>query len=85
MNAAEMLHLMRERGIDDEHISPMRHCGIVLDSWLHGFDDAAEAVRETVDLISHHPLMASDVRTAGYIIDSETGLLTPIDQDSDKK
>ena len=39
MDAGEMLHLMKERGIDDEHISLMRHCGIDLDSWLHGFDD----------------------------------------------
>ena len=39
MDSAEMLDLMRERGIDEEHISLMRHCGIDLDSWLHGFDD----------------------------------------------
>ncbi len=34
MNAAEMLHLMRERGVSEEHISLMRHCGIDLDSRL---------------------------------------------------
>lgn len=78
MNAGEMLHLMRERGISREHIDLMRHCGIDLDSWLHGFDDTSESVRETVDLISHHPLMASDVRVAGYIMDSETGALTAL-------
>ncbi len=76
MNAEEMLHLMRERGIDDEHISMMRHCGIDLDKWLHGFTDTAEAIAETVDLIRNHPLMPRDVRTAGYIMDSETGLLS---------
>ena len=36
-------------------------------------------VNETVDLISRHPLMVSDVNVAGYIMDSETGLLTKID------
>lgn len=75
MDAEEMLHLMRSRGIDDEHISLMRHCGIDLNSWLHGFTDTADAVNETVDLIRNHPLMAKDVRVAGYIIDSTTGLL----------
>ena len=75
MNAKEMLHLMRERGVDEEHISLMRHCGIDLDSWLHGFDDGEAAVRETVDLIRNHPLMAKDVRVAGYIMDSVTGKL----------
>ncbi|MBD5356371.1 MAG: carbonic anhydrase [Bacteroides sp.] len=75
MNAEEMLHLMRERGVDDEHISLMRHCGIDLDKWLHGFTDTADAVNETVDLIRNHPLMAKDVRVAGYIMDTLTGQL----------
>ena len=78
MNAAHMLHLMRQRGVSDEHISLMRHCGIDLDSWLHGFDDTAEAVRQTVDLISHHPLMAPDVNIGGYVIDTDTGALEVI-------
>ena len=51
MDAGEMLHLMKERGIDDEHISLMRHCGIDLDSWLHGFDDTPSAILETIDMM----------------------------------
>lgn len=78
MKAEEMLELMRKRGVDEEHISLMRHCGIDLDGWLHGFDDTEKAIAETVDLISRHPLMAKDVRISGYIMDSTTGALTPI-------
>ncbi|MCF0172928.1 MAG: carbonic anhydrase [Bacteroidales bacterium] len=78
MDAAEMLHLMKERGVDEEHIQLMRHCGIDLDSWLHGFDDTESAVLETVDLVKNHPLMAKDVVVRGYIMDSTTGELTPI-------
>ncbi len=78
MNAAEMLQLMRERGINEEHIDLMRHCGIDLDSWLHGFDDSVDAVHETIDLISHHPLMATDVKVSGFIMDSHTGELTQV-------
>ena len=78
MNAEEMLHLMKERGVDEEHIQLMRHCGIDLDSWLHGFDDTKSAVLETVDLVKNHPLMAKDVVVRGYIMDSTTGELTPI-------
>lgn len=78
MNAAEMLETMRGRGVSDEHISLMRHCGIDLDEWLHGFEDTADAVTETVDLIRNHPLMAKDVRVAGYIMDSVTGQLEPL-------
>ena len=78
MDAGEMLHLMKERGIDDEHISLMRHCGIDLDSWLHGFDDTPSAILETVDLISNHPLVPKDVIVRGYMMDSVTGQLNPI-------
>lgn len=78
MDAEHMLSLMRNRGIDEEHISLMRHCGIDLNSWLHGFNDTSDAVAETVDLIRNHPLMASDVCVNGYIMDSETGELKSI-------
>lgn len=78
MNAAEMLELMHSRGIDESHISLMRHCGIDLDSWLHGFENTSDAVAETVDLIANHPLMAPDVTVRGYIMDSVTGELNPI-------
>ena len=78
MDAGEMLHLMKERGIDDEHISLMRHCGIDLDSWLHGFDDTPSAILETIDLISNHPLVPKDVVVRGYMMDSVTGELTSL-------
>lgn len=78
MNSAHMLDLMRKRGIDEEHISLMRHCGIDLDSWLHGFDDTEAAVCETVDLVRNHPLMPRDVTVRGFIIDSYTGALSPL-------
>lgn len=75
MDADEMLHLMRERGVSDEHISLMQHCGIDLKRWLHGFDDTQTAVLETVDLISNHPLITKDITVRGYVMDSTTGLL----------
>ena len=39
MDADEMLSHMRSRGIPEEHITLMTHCGIDLKSWLHGFED----------------------------------------------
>lgn len=79
MDGEEMLHLMRSRGIDDEHISLMKHCGINLEQWLHGFDDVDEAVKETVDLVKNHPLMPADVTVRGYIMNSCTGLLSEVE------
>lgn len=76
MDSQEMLHLMRARGIDEGHISLMKHCGINLDEWLHGFEDTESAVNETVDLVKNHPLVPKDVVVKGYIMDSTTGELT---------
>lgn len=78
MDADEMLHLMRERGISEEHISLMEHCGIDLRGWLHGFEDTDEAVAETVELIHHHPLMPDGITVSGYVMDTDTGFLRPI-------
>ena len=78
MDADEMLRLMRRRGISEEHISLMEHCGIDLRSWLHGFEDTDAAVAETVDLVKKHPLMPAGVSVAGYVMDSYTGELRQI-------
>lgn len=78
MDANEMLHAMRERGISEEHINLMMHCGIDLKSWLHGFEDTPSAICETVDLIRNHPLVPADVIVSGYIMDSVTGELSRI-------
>ena len=80
MDGEEMLHLMRQRGVDDEHISLMKHCGIDLEKWLHGFDNVDEAVKETVDLVRNHPLMPADITVRGYIMDSTTGLLSEVNE-----
>ena len=79
MDSAEMLHLMKERGVPESNINLMKHCGIDLDSWLHGFDDTDEAIAETVDLIRNHPLMTHDITVRGYIMDSTTGHLRPLE------
>ncbi len=76
MNAEEMLHMMKERGVSEEHITLMKHCGINLKEWLHGFDDTDEAVKETVDLIANHPLMPpTGVNVQGFVMDTQTGEL----------
>lgn len=78
MDANEMIHLMKQRGIDEEHIQLMKHCGIDLQTWLHGFDNTETAVMETVDLVSNHPLVPKDIVVRGYIMDSVTGELKKI-------
>lgn len=78
MNAKEMLELMHMKGISKERINLMRHCGINLDNWLHGFDDGSKAIMETVDMVKNHPLLPKNVTVRGYIIETETGKLNEI-------
>ena len=81
MDSEVMLRHMRDRGINEEHISLMRHCGIDLNKWLHGFDDTDSAILETIDLVRNHPLMPKDVTVKGYIMDSTTGECRPLGED----
>jgi len=79
MDADEMLHLMKERGVNEDHIILMEHCGINLREWLHGFENTNEAVRETVDAIARHPLMPpTGVNVQGFIMDSVSGELSRV-------
>lgn len=81
MDANHMLQLMKEQGVSEEHITLMEHCGINLKEWLHGFEDTDKAVSETVDLISHHPLMPPyGISVGGFVMDSLTGRLRPIEK-----
>lgn len=83
MDADEMLHLMRSRGISEEHITLMEHCGINLRQWLHGFEDTEAAVAETVDLVKNHPLMPEGIAVGGYVMDSYTGELRGLQTEVD--
>lgn len=78
MNGAEMKRLMLERGIHQDVIDTIALCGIDLDHWLEGFHDTEDSVRNTINTISHHPLVPRDVNLHGYIIDSVTGKLTEV-------
>ena len=78
MNAEEMLHLIEKRGISKETISLVKNCGIDLEKWFKGFEDTPKVILESVELVKNHPFLPSDVKVAGYIMDSTTGKLTPL-------
>lgn len=74
-----MIHHMKERGISQESIDLMKYCGINFEEWLAGFETVEQSVRNTVDTIRNHPLIPSDIRIGGYVIDTVTGELTVLD------
>ena len=78
MNAEEMIHLMKKRGISPEAIEAVKKSGIDLNKWFEGFNECAQSVKDSVNLVKNHPFIPKDVNVAGYIIDSTTGKLSRI-------
>lgn len=78
MNADQMLKEMRHRGISDSTIDMVKRCGVDLQKWLSGFQETAQAVRDSVNLVKNHPLLPEDIKVEGFIMDSTTGEITPI-------
>ena len=75
MDVAEMEEKMMEAGIPEETFHNMRYYGIDFDQWMGGFDCVETSVRESVELLEHHPLIPDSVRIHGYVIDTATGEL----------
>lgn len=66
---------MKKQGINEEVFKMLNYSGIDLDNWLHGFDSVTDSIRESVDKIANHPLIADHIKVHGLIMDSETGEL----------
>lgn len=81
MDYKEMFRHMKERGIRQEAIEMMHYCGIDFESWLSGFDDVETSVKESVQLLNHHPLIPDDITIEGFVMDSVTGELTHVEID----
>jgi carbonic anhydrase len=79
VNAEAMIGHLVQRGVSQDHIDMMRYCGIDFEAWLRGFSCVEDSVAETVDLLRGHPLMPRDVVIRGYVIDTQTGALTPLE------
>ena len=79
INSNMMIGHMINRGVSEENIDIMKYCGIDFEKWLEGFDNVETSVHETVKFLKEHPLIPKDVRIAGYVMDSVTGELNPIE------
>ena len=55
MDGSEMLDMLVERGIDQQHIDIVRHSGIDLERWLGGFESVESSVHETVRRLKENP------------------------------
>jgi carbonic anhydrase len=74
----QILTLAHERGISHDTINTLRYAGIDFESWLKGFDNVEDSVRNTVSIIKNHPLLPKDVPVHGLVIHPDTGRLDMI-------
>lgn len=79
ISGEEMIKLMLDRGISQRAIDMCRYFDIDFDQWLSGFETVERSVHESVKILKEHPLIPDDVRIWGFIIDSTTGKLTPVE------
>ena len=85
MSFEHFRHLMTARGVADDTLDTIERCGIDLHHWLEGFKDTPTSVRRTVETIKTHPLVPRDIVVRGFIIDSETGGLSEVEQYDDTR
>jgi carbonic anhydrase len=78
LSCERVLDKARARGVSEEVLATLRHSGIDLGQWLKGFEQVEDGVRQSVDMIRHHPLLPRDVVVHGMLMDSETGALKVI-------
>jgi carbonic anhydrase len=79
LSCARIISKARGRGISEETFDTLQHAGIDLENWLVGFDNVADGVRKSVEIIRNHPLLPTDVRVHGMLISPETGKLDLLD------
>lgn len=78
LDSKDILKKIKERGISKETILTIKHCGVDVEKWLHGFGCVEESVKKSVSLLKNHPLMPKDVNIHGLLIDPHTGELKVI-------
>lgn len=79
LNYEDMLEHMRERGISQDHLDMIEYCNVDLRTWLSGFDNGEDAVRRSIHLVKHHPLVPQEgITVRGFIINSVTGEVSEV-------
>jgi carbonic anhydrase len=68
-----ILKKAEERGVNMKTIEALQYSGIDIKTFLTGFKDVEENVRNSVSVIKHHPLLPADIPVHGLIISPETG------------
>lgn len=71
----DFIEKMKDKGIQEETLNTLKYSGMDFNQWLKGFDKVEDAVKDSVSMVKHHPLLPEGVRIHGLVIDPETGKL----------
>lgn len=77
ISAESMIGHMLDHGIPEDTIRRLEE-DVDLDRWLAGFKTNEDDVHATYRALREHPLLPSDVRIHGFVIDVVTGELTRV-------
>lgn len=69
----KLINKMFEQGIPKHTIDMLTHAGIDLYEEFQGFNTVEESIRQSVDIIRHHPLLPKHIKVYGLVIDPDTG------------
>lgn len=72
----KMIEGLIKRGVPRDEIDRLREAGVDFGNWFQGFDNVENAVSNTILLLRTHPLIPKDIQIHGYVMDTETGRLT---------
>lgn len=82
VNTKEFINNMMEKGIKRETLETLEDAGIDLHEEFHGFDTVEDSIKQSVDMIRHHPLLPKYVKVHGLVIDPGTGKVDIVSRDT---
>ncbi|RLL44969.1 carbonic anhydrase [Oceanobacillus piezotolerans] len=83
VNIEELTKSMIDRGINEDTIDALTHAGIDFHEEFHGFKTVQASVEQSVEIIRNHPLLPSEIKVHGLVIDPDTGKVDVVTRDID--
>lgn len=80
MEGKHFIEQIEKRGVNVDTKKIKEQYGVDVENWLTGFDETENAVLKSVELLENHPLIPENVEISGYVIDTDTGQLRPVNK-----
>ena len=81
VNTSSLYQKMINQGIEEKTLHTLTHGGIDFHDEFHGFKTVEESVEQSVSIIRSHPLLPSQIKVHGLVIDPGTGKVDVVMRD----